>query len=90
MKKKSLLLLSFLIGLFAFAQPPQNFQRPAKITLTGKVIDQETQQPLEYATITLKNARFPDRLKGGLLMKKEFLISKFSQAVILYNRIYFF
>ena len=66
MKKKSLLLLSFLIGLFAFAQRPQNFQRPAKITLTGKVIDQETQQPLEYATITLKNARFPDRLQGGI------------------------
>ena len=66
MKKKSLLLLSFLIGLFAFAQRPQNFQRPSKITLTGKVIDQETQQPLEYATITLKNARFPDRLQGGI------------------------
>ena len=66
MKKKSLLLLSFLISLVAFAQRPQNFQRPAKITLSGKVIDQETQQPLEYATITLKNARFPDRLQGGI------------------------
>ena len=45
---------------------PQNFQKPAKITLSGKVIDQETQQPLEYATITLKNAKFPDRLQGGI------------------------
>ena len=66
MKKKTLLLLSFMIGSFAFAQRPQNFQKPAKITLSGKVIDQETQQPLEYATITLKNTKFPDRLQGGI------------------------
>ena len=61
-----LLILSLLIGLSSLAQRPQNFQKPAKITLSGKVIDQETQQPLEYATITLKNARFPDRLQGGI------------------------
>lgn len=42
---------------------PQNFQ---KINLSGKVIDQETNQPLEYATITLKNARRPDFLQGGI------------------------
>ena len=66
MKRKILLILSLLIGLFSRAQRPQNFQKPAKITLSGKVIDQETQQPLEYATITLKNARFPDRLQGGI------------------------
>lgn len=66
MKRKILLILSLLIGLSSLAQRPQNFQKPAKITLSGKVIDQETQQPLEYATITLKNARFPDRLQGGI------------------------
>ncbi|MCH1417333.1 MAG: TonB-dependent receptor [Flavobacteriaceae bacterium] len=66
MKRKMLLILSLLIGLSSLAQRPQNFQKPAKITLSGKVIDQETQQPLEYATITLKNARFPDRLQGGI------------------------
>ena len=66
MKRKILLILSLLIGLFSRAQRPQNFQKPAKITLSGKVIDQETQQPLEYATIKLKNARFPDRLQGGI------------------------
>lgn len=66
MKRKTSLILSLLIGLFAIAQRPQNFQKPTKITLSGKVIDQETQQPLEYATITLKNARFPDRLQGGI------------------------
>ena len=66
MKRKILLNLSLLIGLSSLAQRPQNFQKPAKITLSGKVIDQETQQPLEYATITLKNAKFPDRLQGGI------------------------
>ncbi len=30
------------------------------------MIDKETQQPLEYATITLQNPRFPDRLQGGI------------------------
>ena len=55
-----------MIGLYAIAQRPKNFQKPTKINLSGKVIDQETQQPLEYATITLKSARFPDRLQGGI------------------------
>ena len=66
MKKRILLFLSLVIGLYSNAQRPQNFQKPTKINLSGKVIDQETQQPLEYATITLKSARFPDRLEGGI------------------------
>ena len=66
MKRKILLILSLMIGLYAIAQRPKNFQKPTKINLSGKVIDQETQQPLEYATITLKSARFPDRLQGGI------------------------
>ena len=66
MKRKILLILSLMIGLYAIAQRPKNFQKPTKIKLSGKVIDQETQQPLEYATITLKSARFPDRLQGGI------------------------
>ncbi len=66
MKNIIVLCLSILMGTLAFAQRPQNFQKPAKISLSGKVIDQETQQPLEYATITLKNPRFPDRLQGGI------------------------
>ena len=55
-----------MLGLVANAQQPQNYQARPKIVLSGKVIDQETQQPLEYATITLKNPRFPDRLQGGI------------------------
>ena len=66
MKNTIVLFLSLLMGTLAFGQRPQNFQKPAKISLSGKVIDQETQQPLEYATITLKNPRFPDRLQGGI------------------------
>jgi outer membrane receptor protein involved in Fe transport len=34
--------------------------------LTGIVLDQETQQTLEYATISLKNTKNPDRLQGGI------------------------
>ena len=45
-------------------------QRPTgnipKLNLTGIVLDQETQQTLEYATISLKNTKKPDRLQGGI------------------------
>ncbi|MBG7610681.1 carboxypeptidase-like regulatory domain-containing protein, partial [Polaribacter sp. BAL334] len=34
-------------------------------TLTGKVIDQETKQPLEYATIILKNTK-TQKISGGI------------------------
>lgn len=63
MKKTILLCLSFVVGLNTFAQRPENLK---KIKLTGKVIDKETQQPLEYATITLENERRPNILQGGI------------------------
>ena len=66
MKNTILYCLAIMLGLVANAQQPQNYQARPKIVLSGKVIDQETQQPLEYATITLKNPRFPDRLQGGI------------------------
>ena len=66
MKKTILFCLTLLVGLTALAQRPQNYQARPKILLSGKVIDEETKQPLEYATITLKNPRFPDRLQGGI------------------------
>ena len=66
MKNTILYFLAIMLGLVANAQQPQNYQARPKIVLSGKVIDQETQQPLEYATITLKNPRFPDRLQGGI------------------------
>ena len=63
MKKTIALCLILLLGLDAYAQRPQGFE---KITVSGKVIDKETSQPLEYATITFKNQRLPDFLQGGI------------------------
>ena len=69
MKKNTLALVTMLLfGWILSAQPtgggrPQNFQ---KIKVSGTVIDKETNQPLEYATITLKNKRRPDFLQGGI------------------------
>ena len=55
----------FVLGLcLANAQRPGG--PPQKITVSGQVVDQETNQPLEYATITLKNNRRPDFLQGGI------------------------
>jgi hypothetical protein len=59
----------FLLALVCFSYSLFG-QRPAgnipKLKLTGMVIDQETQQTLEYATISLKNPKNPDRLQGGI------------------------
>ena len=69
MKLKLLTSKLTLLGLFlftislTFAQRPQNFK---KLVITGKVIDVETQEPLEYATITLRNERRPEMLQGGI------------------------
>ena len=37
-----------------------------KILITGKVIDIDTGQPLEYATITFKNPNAPKLNQGGI------------------------
>ena len=69
MKLKLLTSKLALLGLFfftvslTFAQRPQDFK---KLIITGKVIDVETQEPLEYATITLRNQRRPEMLQGGI------------------------
>ncbi|MEL0261870.1 MAG: outer membrane beta-barrel protein, partial [Flavobacteriaceae bacterium] len=39
---------------------------PQKITLSGTIIDNDTQQPLEYATITFQNPQRPNMLQGGI------------------------
>ena len=78
--KKLYYFASRLVGFTALAQRPQNYQARPKILLSGKVIDEETKQPLEYATITLKNPRFPDRLQGGITDAEEILSLKFFQG----------
>jgi outer membrane receptor for ferrienterochelin and colicins len=52
-----------LITFFVFAQG-----RPeaAKVKVSGKVIDQKTNQPLEYATVTLLNPKRPSDIAGGI------------------------
>jgi hypothetical protein len=53
---------------FLFSQTPENEK---EITLTGKVIDQTTKQPLEYATIILKNTK-TQKYQEELQMKTDY------------------
>ena len=62
LNKLTLIGLFLLIANSTFGQRPQNIR---KFILTGIVIDQETEQPLEYATITLKNQRRPENASRG-------------------------
>ena len=63
MKKKYFGILYLLGMLITYGQRPGG---PIKFIITGKVIDKETNQPLEYATITLKNNNRPDAIQGGI------------------------
>ena len=63
LSKHSLIILFSFITVSTFGQRPQNI---SKFVLSGVVIDQETEQPLEYATITLKNQRRPEMLQGSI------------------------
>lgn len=64
MKKLFPLALVFLTS-FANAQQRQG-GRPESVKITGTVLDQETGQPLEYATLVLQAADNPDRVTGGI------------------------
>ncbi len=68
MYKKPFLLFSLLFVVFGHAQklPSEN---PAGILIKGSVIDKETLQPLEYATIILVNKKSPNRIQGGITDK---------------------
>ncbi|MBT8238324.1 MAG: TonB-dependent receptor [Croceitalea sp.] len=61
--QKLFLGLLILCSTLALAQRPQNQQA---ITITGTVIDKDTGQPLEYATLVLQNARNPETVTGGI------------------------
>lgn len=63
------LLLSFLLlnTITTIAQRPQGQgNRPDPIKITGKVLDTDTGQPLEYATLILQHAKNPERITGGI------------------------
>jgi len=66
--KKLLPLAAFLILLSTYAQRPQRpgGQRPSLITITGTVLDQETNEPLEYATLVLQRLRDTTKITGGI------------------------
>ena len=49
------------------AQGPSNFK---KNTITGKVIDDELEVPLEYATISVQNTEDPSDINGGITNAK--------------------
>ena len=66
MNKTSLFFVVFtFIILNVFGQKPQNNQ----LTVVGKIIDSNTKEPLEYATIVLKNQK-TKQLSGGITDEK--------------------
>ena len=66
--KKLLYLSIFLTTFFTYAQKPQGRggQQANPITISGIVLDQETNEPLEYATLVLQSVRNPDHITGGI------------------------
>ena len=65
-KKTTLLLCCLFSAAFLFAQRPTN---ATNISITGKVVDSKTNQPLEYATIVLKNTKTA-KISGGITDEK--------------------
>ena len=62
MKKTNLFFIIFTLTFFSvFSQKPQNDQ----ISITGKIIDSNTKEPLEYATVILNNQE-TKQLSGGI------------------------
>lgn len=55
------LLLLTIFTTSAQTRPNQN-----SITISGKVVDQDSGQPLEYATFVLQDANSPDKVTGGI------------------------
>lgn len=65
---KLLSLATFLIVISSYSQRPQGRggQKPSSITISGIVLDQESGEPLEYATLVLQSVRNPDKVTGGI------------------------
>ena len=62
--KNFFFIILIILSFKSFSQrPPQDFK---KINFKGKIIDVDTSQPLEYATISLKSLRNPNNIQGGI------------------------
>jgi len=55
-----------ILCLFTFLGYTQNRPEVAKVKISGKVIDQKNNQPLDYATITLQNTKRTSDVSGGI------------------------
>ena len=62
--RKTFLFALTLFSFLTYGQGPDG--DIPKFKFSGIVIDQETQQPLEYATVSIRNPQKPDRLQGGI------------------------
>lgn len=66
--KFTVVLLFLFLGLSNFAQQgPPAF---SKVKVTGKIVDKISNQPLEFATVTLKNQKNPKAISGGITNNK--------------------
>ncbi len=66
MNKVTFLYVLFLFSaVFAYAQKPTSPQ----VTITGKIVDAKTNEPLEYATVVLKDIK-TQKLSGGITDEK--------------------
>ena len=69
MKKTLWIVFFFNIIFFSNAQTPSNLSFQ-KINIKGVVIDKETRQPLDYATISLTDLSRPELVQGGITDSK--------------------
>ncbi|WP_339841094.1 TonB-dependent receptor [uncultured Maribacter sp.] len=66
MKKLFPLLLLVLSFNYINSQRPGGNRESSPIVITGQVLDQETNEPLEYATLVLQSVRNPEIITGGI------------------------
>src|SRR5210317_1975094 len=68
MKQYSLFLLLFISTTIAWSQA--NTSSNKTITVSGKVLDKDTGEPLEYATLVLQSVENPSQVTGGITDEK--------------------
>lgn len=66
MKKLLLVFLALGTSLINAQRPQGQEGRPNPIKITGKILDKDSGQPLEYATLVLQSLRNPNRVTGGI------------------------